>query len=49
MDLFNKEEVVAPSMEAAVAQAVAPSAPAKSAVECTRDSDCPVNDCENCS
>ena len=52
MDLFNKEEVVAPSMEAAIAQAVAPSAPAKSGAECTRDTrgeaDCAVKNCENC-
>jgi hypothetical protein len=58
MDLFEKEEVVAPTVEAAVAEATKPAAPAakpapvKSGVECTRDTrgeaECAVNDCENC-
>jgi hypothetical protein len=53
MDLFNKEEVTAPSMEAAIAEAVKPViAPAVSTVECTRDTrgdaPCAVKDCENC-
>ena len=58
MGLFDKEEVTAPSMEAAIAEAVkpvapaAPSAPAKVGVECTRDTrgdaPCAVKDCENC-
>jgi hypothetical protein len=56
MDLFNKEEVTAPSMEAAIAEAVkpvvAPAAPVKANVECTRDTrgeaPCAVKDCENC-
>jgi hypothetical protein len=56
MDLFNKEEVTAPSMEAAIAEAVkpvvAPAAPIKANVECTRDTrgdaPCAVKDCENC-
>lgn len=42
MDLFNKEESAAPV-------AVPVAAPVVSGIECTRDSDCPVNDCENCS
>jgi hypothetical protein len=47
MDLFDKEEVTAPSMEAAIAEAVKPAtptptptpapAPVKSGAECTRD------------
>jgi len=56
MDLFNKEEVTAPSIEAAIAEAVKPAAatpaPVKSGAECTRDTrgaaDCAVKDCENC-
>jgi hypothetical protein len=58
MGLFDKEEVIAPSVEAAVAAvvatpAVAPvAAPAKSGAECTRDTrgdaECAVKDCENC-
>ena len=59
MDLFEKEEVVAPTVEAAVAEATKPAvAPAakpalvKSGVECTRDTrgeaECAVKDCENC-
>lgn len=55
MALFDKEEVTAPSMEAAIAEAVKPVAtplPAKSGAECTRDTrgdaDCAVKNCENC-
>lgn len=58
MGLFDKEEVVAPSVETAVAAVVeAPAsapvaAPAKSGAECTRDTrgdaECAVKDCENC-
>lgn len=56
MDLFDKEEVTAPSMEAAIAEAVKPAAPtpapATSGAECTRDTrgnaDCAVKNCENC-
>jgi hypothetical protein len=54
MDLFNKEEVTAPTIEAAVAEAIKPAAPApaKAVVECTRDTrgeaECAVKDCENC-
>jgi hypothetical protein len=56
MDLFNKEEVTAPSMEAAIAEAVKPAvtpiAPVKANVECTRDTrgeaECAVKNCENC-
>jgi hypothetical protein len=58
MDLFDKEEVTAPSMEAAIAEAVKPAAPTptpapvKSGAECTRDTrgeaDCAVKNCENC-
>ena len=48
-----KEEIVAPTIEAAIAKAVEP-APvvAKSGAECTRDTrgeaECAVKDCENC-
>jgi len=56
MSLFDKEEVTAPSMEAAIAEAVKPAvtpvAPVKANVECTRDTrgeaPCAVTDCENC-
>jgi hypothetical protein len=56
VSLFNKEEVTAPSMEAAIAEAVKPAvptpAPVKSGAECTRDTrgdaDCAVKNCENC-
>lgn len=58
MGLFDKEEVIAPSIEAVVAAVVeAPTvapvvAPAKSGAECTRDTrgdaPCAVKDCENC-
>lgn len=54
MGIFDKEEVVAPTIEAAVTEAInsAPVAPAKSNVECTRDTrgeaPCAVKDCENC-
>jgi len=52
MDLFNKEEVTAPSMGAAIAEAVKPViAPVSN--KCTRDTrgenPCAVKDCENCS
>ena len=51
MGLFDKEEITAPSIEAAVAQAVAPAA-TSSVSECTRDTrgeaDCAVKNCENC-
>lgn len=53
-----KEEVTAPTIEAAIAEAVKPvatpkaAAPAKSGAECTRDTrgeaDCAVKNCENC-
>lgn len=55
MGLFDKEEVTAPTIEAAIAEAVKPvatPAPAKSGAECTRDTrgeaDCAVKNCENC-
>ena len=55
MGLFDKEEITAPSIEAAVAQAVAPvAAPAAAASvsKCTRDTrgeaPCAVKNCENC-
>jgi hypothetical protein len=58
MGLFDKEEVVAPTIEAAVAEAVKPAQsavapmPVRSGTECTRDtrgqSPCAVKDCENC-
>jgi hypothetical protein len=55
MDLFNKEEVTAPSMEAAIAEATKPVvlvAQVNRVAECTRDTrgeaDCAVKDCENC-
>jgi hypothetical protein len=55
MGIFDKEEVTAPSIEAAVAEAIKPVvlvAPANRAAECTRDTrgdaPCAVNDCENC-
>lgn len=52
MDLFKKEEITAPSIEAAVAQAVAPVAAASSVSKCTRDTrgeaPCAVSNCENC-
>jgi hypothetical protein len=51
MGLFDKEEITAPSIEAAVAQAVAPVASA-SVSKCTRDTrgeaPCAVANCENC-
>lgn len=51
MSIFDKEEIVAPTQEAAVAAAVAPK-PSASKVECTRDTrgdaPCAVKDCENC-
>ena len=57
MGLFDKEEVVAPTIEAAVAEAVKPveavvPAPVNSGSVCTRDTrgdaDCAVKNCENC-
>jgi len=55
MGLFDKEEVTAPTIEAAVAEAIKPVvvvAPVKSGAECTRDTrgeaDCAVKNCENC-
>jgi hypothetical protein len=52
MDLFKTEEIVAPTIQAAVAQAIAPVAPVKTGAECTRDTrgeaDCAVAGCENC-
>jgi hypothetical protein len=55
MDLFNKEEITAPSIEAAVAEAIKPVAvvaPVNRGAECTRDTrgeaPCAVVDCENC-
>jgi hypothetical protein len=55
MGLFDKEEVVAPTMEAAVAEAVkavVPAAPVNSGSACTRDTrgdaPCAVKNCENC-
>jgi len=57
MGLFDKEEVIAPSVEAVAAVAATPAvapvaAPAKSGAECTRDTrgdaECAVKDCENC-
>ena len=55
MSIFDKEEVVAPTVEAAVAEAVKPveaSAPVNSGSACTRDTrgdaDCAVKNCENC-
>jgi hypothetical protein len=54
-----KEEIVAPTIEAAIAKAVEPASVvtpaavvAKSGAECTRDTrgeaECAVKDCENC-
>ena len=58
MSIFDKEEVVAPTAEAAVAEAIKPveavviPAPVRSGTECTRDTrgqaPCAVKDCENC-
>jgi hypothetical protein len=58
MGLFDKEEVIVPSIEAVVAAVVeAPTvapvvAPVKSGAECTRDTrgdaPCAIKDCENC-
>jgi hypothetical protein len=51
LSIFDKEEVVAPTVAAAVVAAVAPM-PIRAGVECTRDtrgqSPCAVKDCENC-
>ena len=50
MSIFDKEEVVAPTQEAAIAQAIKPVAPVSN--KCTRDTrgenPCAVKDCENC-
>ena len=50
MGLFDKEEVTAPTIEAAVA--IATSAPSTDSSKCTRDTrgeaDCAVKNCENC-
>lgn len=52
MTEFTKEEVTAPTIAAAIAEAVKPASPTKSSVECTRDTrgeaECAVKDCENC-
>lgn len=51
MGLFEKEEIVAPTIEAALAAAV-PAAPVNSGSACTRDTrgdaDCAAKNCENC-
>ena len=50
MSILDQEEVVAPTLEAAVAAAVAPVSTPDA--ECTRDTrgdaDCAAKDCENC-
>ena len=52
MDLFKKEEIIAPTFEAAVVSAAAVAAPVATKVECTRDTrgdaPCAVKNCENC-
>ena len=52
MGLFEKEEIVAPTIEAAVAAAIVPAAPVNSGSACTRDTRgdaaCAVKNCENC-
>jgi hypothetical protein len=53
MGLFDKEEVSAPTVEAAIAEAVKPVvAPVSFVTNCTRDTrgeaPCAVKDCENC-
>ena len=52
MGIFDKEEVTAPTIEAAVAEAIKPVVPVKSGAECTRDTrgdaPCAVENCENC-
>jgi hypothetical protein len=53
MGLFDKEEVSAPTVEAAIAEAIKPVAVSvSSGANCTRDtrgeSPCAVKDCENC-
>lgn len=57
MGLFDREEIVAPTIEAAVAEAVKPAetvvaAPVNSGSACTRDTrgdaSCAVKNCENC-
>ena len=51
MGLFEKEEIVAPTIEAALAAAV-PAAPVNSGSACTRDTRgdaaCAAKNCENC-
>jgi hypothetical protein len=54
-DILKTEEVTAPSMEAAIAEATKPVvlvAQVNRVAECTRDTrgeaDCAVKDCENC-
>jgi hypothetical protein len=53
MGLFDKEEVSAPTVEAAIAEAIKPVAVSvSSGANCTRDTrgdaDCAVKNCENC-
>jgi hypothetical protein len=58
LSISEQEVVVAPTIKAAVAEAVKPaeapvaSAPVRSGLECTRDTrgeaDCAIKDCENC-
>jgi hypothetical protein len=58
MSLFDKKEITAPSIEAAVAEAVKPAeavvaaVPVNSGSACTRDTrgdaSCAVKNCENC-
>lgn len=55
MGLFDKEEVTAPTIEAAVAEAIKPvvvAAPVVSGAKCTRDTrgeaPCAVKNCEDC-
>jgi len=55
MGLFDKEEITAPTIEAAVAEAIKPvvvAAPVVSGAKCTRDTRgeaaCAVTNCENC-
>lgn len=53
MDFFNKEEVSAPTVEAAIAEAIKPVAVSvSSTANCTRDTrgenPCAVTNCENC-
>lgn len=52
MGIFDKEEVTAPTIEAAVAEAIKPVSTLKSGAECTRDTrgdaPCAIENCENC-